>query len=280
MSTALILEGGAMRGIFPAGVLKAFADHGYGNFDLYIGVSAGACNLTSFLTGNHDRNFGGYTQLMSQKRFISWKNIFRRTYLMDLDWLWQHLNNNFPIDETLINNYFDKFYIVVTNTKTGKAEYISPDSKNIHDVLLASSAIPIAYRKFIKLNGNTYTDGGVSDPIPVNFAIKEGADNILIIRTRPMNYKSTSDFTENIWSWLLNKHSNLQRTFKDQNNIYNNTIDLLNNIPKNIQIEQICPDVDMKTTRTSRNINHLIEDYKKGYQKGVEYIKKRLDERT
>jgi len=270
---ALIVEGGAMRGIFPAGVLKAFSDHNFDDFDLFIGVSAGACNLASFLTGNYDRNYNGYTKLMSQKKFISWKRFLIGGHLMDLDWLWENLNNNYPIDELRINEYSNKFYIVVTNIKTGKPEYFSPNSQNIHEVLLASSAMPIVYRGFIELDNKKYTDGGVSDPLPIDYAIQKGAKEILILRTRPKCYTSSPKIIDKLWNWLLRNYPNLKKVNSEHSDIYNESLSLIDRIPNDLTIEQICPNVDMVTERTSRDIQGLKDDYRKGYDKGLEYLK-------
>lgn len=270
----LIVEGGAMRGIFPAGILKAFSDNNYNDFDLFIGVSAGACNLASFITGNHDRNYNGYTKLMSQKRFISWRRFLTGSHLMDLDWLWKHLNNEYPIDELRIDKYYNKFYIVVTNINTGKPAYISPTSQNIHKVLLASSAMPIVYRGFIELDDKKYTDGGVSDPLPIDYAIQKGAKKILILRTRPANYTSSPEKIDKLWTWLLRKYPKLQMINSKHSDIYNKSLGLIENVPNDLIIEQICPDIEMRTGRTSQEIKGLEEDYRKGYDKGLEYLKK------
>ncbi len=87
VKTALVVEGGGMRGAFSAGVLNAFGYKGYDQFDLYIGVSAGACNLASHLAGQYDRNFDITMTYSTTQRFISPWRFLAMGHYMDLDWL-------------------------------------------------------------------------------------------------------------------------------------------------------------------------------------------------
>lgn len=269
---ALIVEGGAMRGIFTAGILKAFSNRNYSDFDLFVGVSAGACNLASFLSNANDRNFNGYINLMSKKRFISWRRFFRGKHLMDLDWLWTELNSKYPLDESRFDDLDKEFRIVVTNISNGKAEYLEPNGSNLHNYLLASSSIPVAYRNFVEIDGNKYTDGGVSDPIPIEYCIKRGASEIVILRTRPEKYRSKSDLIDKFFKFLLRRHNFLAKSFENQSKTYNKALETIRENGGNINITQICPEETMQTERASRDIEGLKNDFKMGLQKGNRYL--------
>ncbi|HQC20035.1 MAG TPA: patatin-like phospholipase family protein [Smithella sp.] len=91
---ALVVEGGGMRGVFAAGVLNAFGSAGFDPFDMYLGVSAGACNLASHLAGQNDRNFDIIERYSIDGRFINWGRFLRGGHLMDLDWLWEQTIDN------------------------------------------------------------------------------------------------------------------------------------------------------------------------------------------
>jgi predicted patatin/cPLA2 family phospholipase len=60
--SALVVEGGAMRGIFACGVLDVFMEQAFNPFDLAIGCSAGGCILASHLAGQRGRNLHCYMQ--------------------------------------------------------------------------------------------------------------------------------------------------------------------------------------------------------------------------
>jgi predicted patatin/cPLA2 family phospholipase len=269
---SIIVEGGAMRGVFPAGVLKSFADHNFNDFQLYIGVSSGACNLTSYLSGNHDRNYGAYIELMSQKRFISWRKFLLGKDLMDLDWLWEELAHNYPINEQLINKGHKEFIAVATNVDTGLPAYLKPGPSNIYKVLLASSGVPIVYRNFTKIFENRFTDGVVSDPLPIQYAIDRGAKEILLLRTRPADYRSKDNLMDRAWSLFLMKYPKLRISFDNHNKIYNDSIEVINNTHQGITVHQICPPETMKTERMSQDVQNLIDDYHLGYKSGLKFM--------
>ena len=85
----LLVEGGAMRGIFTTGVLDGFLEARFNPFDLFIGVSSGAANLAAYLAEMPKRNFRIYTDYSLRPEFISFKRFIRGGHLMDLDWLWE-----------------------------------------------------------------------------------------------------------------------------------------------------------------------------------------------
>ncbi|TFH42436.1 MAG: hypothetical protein E4G96_03460 [Chrysiogenales bacterium] len=92
------LEGGGMRGIFAAGVLHAFGLASFDPFDIYIGVSAGACNLASHLAVQNDRNFDIMLRYSSTRNFISIRRFIMGGHLMDLDWLWETTIREYRLD--------------------------------------------------------------------------------------------------------------------------------------------------------------------------------------
>jgi predicted patatin/cPLA2 family phospholipase len=109
--SALVVEGGGMRGIFAAGVLFAFGCEKYDPFDIYIGVSAGACDLASHLAGQNSRNYEVLTTYSSSTDFISFIRFIAGGHLMDLDWLWNTTIRNCRLDlKTLFNGLREEIY--------------------------------------------------------------------------------------------------------------------------------------------------------------------------
>lgn len=269
---ALIVEGGAMRGIFSSGILEAFMSEDYYPFDYYIGVSAGACNLASYLTKTEGRNYNGYVQLMAQPKFISWRRFLAGGDLLDLNWLWDELDLNYPISTARLEELHENFYCVATEVRSGKASYLKLDKDNIYTYLMASSNIPLACRKFIDVNGQPHSDGGAADPLPVQFAIDLGATNITVLRSRPAAYRSKNTFFNTIWNYFLRKHPNLKAKLDAHDVIYNESLSLIENPPEGIKINQITPDTQY-TSRTSQDRSGLDRDFKHGYAKGVEFMK-------
>ena len=88
---ALVVEGGGMRGAFSAGVLDVFLEAGFNPFSVYGGASGGAMNLSSFLSGQHGRNFRIYRDICTCPEFISMVKYLRGGHWVDLDWLWREM---------------------------------------------------------------------------------------------------------------------------------------------------------------------------------------------
>src|ERR1700753_2019525 len=94
--TAIVVEGGAMRGVFAVGALDLFMERGFHPFDLAIGVSAGACILASPLAEQEGRKRRAYFELMTTRRFIDPLRALRGGSVVDLDWLWDTLAEREP----------------------------------------------------------------------------------------------------------------------------------------------------------------------------------------
>src|SRR5208283_2004915 len=189
---ALVVEGGGMRSIFAAGVLHAFGKEGFDPFDLYIGVSAGACHLASHLAGQNDRNFNITLQYSLKSDFINIKRFLCGGHLMDLDWMWEQTIRNYRLDLPYLfhklRSHNKEYIVVATSTATGNALYLQPDENTLEHYLKISSSLPIFYRNILEVNGEKATDGGIADAIPVREAYLRGATDITVIRSRPSDY--------------------------------------------------------------------------------------------
>ena len=120
--SALVVEGGAMRGIFASGVLDAFIEHDYRPFDFAIGVSAGATNLLAYLASQHGRSHEILTKLACSQQFMEPLRFAKGGNLVDIHWLWNTSCRKYPLDIHAYRETGIPFYAVVTNTLTGKAE--------------------------------------------------------------------------------------------------------------------------------------------------------------
>lgn len=271
---ALVVEGGAMRGIFSAGVLDAFIKEKFNPFDLCIGVSAGSINMAGFLAGMYLRSYKAYTVYSTRPEFISWKNFFLGKHLVDIDWLCDITYKEIRLDLDRIINSSSEFLVGLTEVTTGKAVYLKPDGKNLEEILKASSAIPVLYRKFVKINGINYTDGGISDPIPVMEAYKRGARNITVIRSRPFSKILEAGRLNLIVKLFLKKYPALIKTVLERQDVYNESINFLRKKHDDMNINEINPPENFRTKRLTTDIEILNNDYDKGLLTGMDFIKK------
>ena len=271
--TALVVEGGGMRGIFCAGVLDVFYENLFDPFDLYIGVSAGACNLASHLAEQHRRNYTIYMDLMTVPEFISMKKFMHGGHFLDLDYLWDVIDAKIPLAiDAIFKKRNKEFIITGTSVESGMPVYIHPTPDICSLALKASSAIPLLYRKYIEVSGVALVDGGVADPIPAGEAYRRGAREIVVIRSRPAEYCKTKGFENIISSFALRKHRNLSAAIARQADTYQRNMDFILTPPRNVSIRQIAPGQQLLTGRTTQKKMCLIADYELGRRLGESFI--------
>ncbi len=269
--SALVVEGGAMRGIFSAGILDAFIKYEFNPFDICIGVSAGANNLTSFLANMYQRSYKIYTDYSLRKDFINWTRFLKGGHLLDLDWLWDTTLKEIPIEVDRIVNSKSKFYVGVTEVKTGRIKYLKPTVQNIKMVLKASSCIPIFYRDFIKLDDVYYVDGGIADPIPVKEAVNQGAKKILVLRSRPYSYTMKQKRKDFITHLMFTTHPKLKESIIKRHETYQESIDFIRN-NKELKIIEVNPPETFKTKRLTKEFEILKNDYQIGFEIGERLV--------
>lgn len=272
--TAIVVEGGAMRGVFAVGALDLFMEHAFHPFDLAIGVSAGACNLASHLAGQEGRNRRAYFDLMTTRRFIDPWRALRGGSVVDLDWLWDTLAERDPLNVERVLGNPTEFVVVGTSAATGRAVYLRPDAANLFDVLKASCALPMLYRRTITLGGDTIIDGGVADPIPVEEAYRRGARRILVVRSRPASYVKKPRIENHFVSpWLLTRPKLIQAVHASPAR-YRRAVEFIHAPPEGCTVLQLAPPDMLATSRTSRDTTKLQRDYELGRELAREVVER------
>lgn len=272
--TALVIEGGAMRGIFSAGIMDQFLEDNFNPFDIVIGVSAGSINAAAWLADHKGRNFEVYTNFSLQPGYISFKNFLKGNHFIDLDWLWDVTEKELPIDTDIL---FDKnidFEIGFTNNANGEAFFLNPNAENLNHYLKASCTIPLFYRNFLEINGQVVSDGGVAAPIPVERAYQKGANKIMVLRSRPKSYRMNNGFEFKFANLIFSKHKGLVKAIRIRYEVYNRSIDFIHNPPKGVEVIEVCPPEYFKTSRFTQDYQTLLNDYKTGKEMGKFAIEK------
>ncbi|HEU20481.1 MAG TPA: patatin family protein [Deltaproteobacteria bacterium] len=272
IKNALVVEGGAMRGIFSTGVLDTFLREGFNPFDLCIGVSAGAGNIAAFLADMYQRNYKIYTDYSLRSEFISWKKFFAGGHLIDLDWLWDVTIREIRLDLKKLFNHKKDFFIVATSVETGRAIYLQPDEKTCEEYLKASSALPLLYRKFSMIDGMLMTDGGIADSVPVIEAHRRGAQNIMVIRSRHSDYVKKNGALTTIQAAILGKYPNLSHAMRNRAAVYMKSIGFIKHPPAGVRVIEVSPPDSFKTSRLTKDISVLERDYLIGLREGTRAI--------
>ena len=181
---ALVIQGGGFRTAFSAGVLDAFLLADYNPFELYVAVSGGA-NALSYYLGNQPGKCieSIYELLLDTQSNVS--RLIRTGTIMNVDFFHEIANSKVPLDlEGIIQNHASKkIRFVMTDLETGKPYYFEPAKHNWVDGLIASCSLPFVTKGKHAIEGVEYMDGSWSDPLPVEWAIANGATEVVVIPT-------------------------------------------------------------------------------------------------
>ncbi len=261
-----------MRGVFTSGVLDAFLEEKFDPFDLYIGTSAGACNLSSHVAGQHRRNYRLYTGPMRTRKFINLGRFLLGGHFMDLDWLWDYCDREDPLDVAgcARNTRGKEFLAACTSVETGRPVYLRPQEENWNAVLKASSAMPVLFKTPQYLGSQRLVDGGVADAIPVEEAHRRGATRIVVVRTQTAGYVKKSGLEVKLTGLLSRRHPQLRKTLRNKAATYMRSVEFIRNPPGGVEVVQIAPRRELKTSRTTRDLGPLQEDYQLGRSQGRE----------
>ena len=269
---ALVVEGGAMRGIFATGVLDAFLAAHYQPFKQCFGVSAGATNIAAYLCGQHKRNHAVITDYSCRPEFINLPRFVRGGHLFDLDWLWQVTIADIRLDLATFAKQQTEFFIVATDINTATAQYLKATPEQLEQQLKASCAIPIAYRDYPKIDGIAMTDGGVTDSIPVRKAYEMGAQEITVVLSQPLGYRKKPSKAPWLTERLYKNHPALARASIARADNYNASIDFIHNPPTGCKINIIAPPANFKVGRTTKNYKKLSAGYEMGMAAAAQYL--------
>ncbi|RKR71248.1 patatin-like phospholipase family protein [Otariodibacter oris] len=189
MKVGLVLEGGAMRGMYTAGVLDVFMDNNI-QIDGIIGVSAGALFGVNYFSKQRERSLRYSKRFLNDERYISLKSWITTGNLINKDFAYYDVPFIYDVfDNETFKQSSALFYVTLTNVETGKAEYVKiTDPFEQMEYFRATSALPYV-SKIVEIDGKKYLDGGISDSIPLEKCIQLGFDKIIVVLTRPLDYR-------------------------------------------------------------------------------------------
>ncbi|EKP0276380.1 patatin-like phospholipase family protein [Aeromonas sp. A04] len=270
--TALVVEGGAMRGIFAAGVLDAFLAQGRTAFDHCIGVSAGAVNLAAFLAGQRGRNHSVITDYSCRPEFISLARFVRGGHWLDLDWLWAITIRECRLDLARFAANPVPLTVVATRVADGQAAYLKGNAAELEQQIKASCSVPLVYRDFVRIGGEAMTDGGVADSIPVRHAYEQGARDITVVLSRPLGYRKRAPRLPALHRYLLRETPALARASLSRHQSYNDAIDFIRQPPADCRIRVIVPPAGFRVGRMTTDRARLEQGYQMGWQAALDYL--------
>lgn len=265
MTTGLLLEGGAMRGLYTAGVLDIFMQNNI-SIDGIIGVSAGALFGMNYKSKQMGRVLRYNKRFASNKNYMGLHSLITTGNIMNKDFCFNRLVNDLdPVNFEAYKNGKEDFYAVVTNMATGKAEYIKIDDLKKEDqmeYLRASGSMPFLSKPVI-VNGKSYLDGGIADSIPIKKLMDMGYDKNIVVLTRPEGYRKKKSNTF-IPQMYYGKYPNLREAINNRYQVYNQQLDMITDLEAAGKIFVLRPSRFVNIQRIERDLEKIQEMYDLG----------------
>ncbi len=265
MKKGLILEGGAMRGMFTAGVLDVLMENGI-EFDGAIGVSAGAtfgCNIKSRQIGRAIR----YNKQFSHDwRYCSLRSLLTTGDLYGADFCYNilpHQLDIFDLDAYRQNPM--EFWVVASDCETGKPVYKRLDTCNERDLawMRASASMPIASR-IVEVDGYHLLDGGITDSIPLKYFESIGYDRNVMVLTQPRSYRKGPNRLMWLMRLVLRHYPMIINALRNRHLEYNHTTAEVHSRADKGEVLVICPETPLNISRTSKNPDEMQRVYDEG----------------
>ena len=273
MSIGLVLEGGAMRGLYTAGVLDVFLENNI-KVDGIIGVSAGVLFGVNYLSKQKGRAIRYNKKFAKDKRYMGMRSFLTTGNIINKDFAYYEIPTKLDIfDEETFEKSDTDFWATVTNIETGEAEYIKLEKPiDQMEVLRATSAMPIV-SEIIEVDGKKYLDGGVSDSIPVEKCKSMGYDKIIVILTRIIEYRKKKA-SSTLAKIKYKEYPKLIETMENRYKKYNETVEKIIDMENKKEIFVIRPSKDLKIKRIEKDVDKL----QAMYDLGVSDCKKQLED--
>ena len=192
--------------------------------------------------------------------------------MTDVHWLWHHCKEAMNIPSPGEKGSMP-LYVGITNAESGECEYVKATKDNVDDLMVASCALPTAYRDEISINGTRYLDGGVADAIPAIQAYRMGARDITVILSQPLGF--TKPEVKSVWLMqkMYGNQPAILKKMLQRAAIYNETLNFLKNPPEDCNIRVIAPDEAFCVKRLTMDKKKLLRGYGQGRRMARRYLK-------
>ncbi|MBQ8282013.1 MAG: patatin family protein [Paraprevotella sp.] len=263
--TGLVLEGGGMRGVFTCGVLDWMMDH-HLEFPYAIGVSAGACNLLSYISRQRGRAKFSNIDLLEKYKYIGFKYLLTQRSIFDTKLLYEDFPKRLiPFDFATYRANPCVAEMVTTNCVTGRACYLEEkdDFQRMMQIVKASSSLPYV-SPIVEVDGQPMLDGGIVDSIPVERAMSLGFEQNVVVLTRNKGYRKTESDVR-IPNIIYRKYPRLRVALSHRCECYNKQLELVERLEEESKVIVIRPLTPVKVDRLEKNSERLTALYEEGY---------------
>lgn len=261
----LVLEGGGMRGVYTAGILEYFMEQDV-YFPYVVGVSAGACMAASYLSRQMGRNRTVNIDYVNHPNYLSLRNLVKNKQLFGMDFIFDEIpNKHVPYDYDSFYQSKEEFVVGTTDCETGEPLYFKKEDygNNILKVIRASSSLPFV-APIIEFKGKKLLDGGITDPIPLVKAQKDGNQKNVVILTRNRGYLKKKSSMGWVVRRSFKEYPYLVKAMESRYQRYNETLAYIDREEQAGRIFVFSPSEPLEVGRVERNPVKLTNLYELG----------------
>lgn len=264
MKRGLVLEGGALRGLFSAGVIDVMMENGI-DYDGVIGVSAGSnfgCNYKSRQPGRVIRY---NVRFANDPRYMGLRSLITTGNLVGAEFAYHYMPLQLDVfDIATFESDPMEFYLVCTDCLTGEPVYYRMDKVDYDSLewLRASASMPLVTRP-VKVGGRVLLDGGISDSIPLKHFQDMGFDRNVVVLTRPRSYRKEPT---KLWPYrlLMRRYPAITQAMARRHEMYNSQLDYVEREEQAGRIYVIAPEQDLPIGRVEMNVEKMNAVYNIG----------------
>ena len=264
MKTALIMEGGAMRGMFTCGVMDVLMENGI-TFDGAAGISAGACFGCNFKSGQIGRPLRYNMKYCRDPRYCSFRSLILTGDLYNADFCYRELPEVLdPFDREAFAQNPMAFYVGATDVETGECVFHRCTDGGGEDMLWfrASASMPVVSRP-VEIGNRSYLDGGIADAVPYRYMEQQEYKRNVIVLTQPKGYRKKPE-TSFVMKLFLRRLPKICEAMEHRHEMYNRQMDELDRMEAEKTALIIRPPEDLKIGHTEKDPEELERVYQIG----------------
>jgi predicted patatin/cPLA2 family phospholipase len=266
-SVGLILEGGAMRSIFSAGILDFFMEKGI-EIPNVLAVSAGAYVGMNYASGQQGRCMKALVEPMKEYKYMGLGTFFKKGTFFDMDYLFYEVpKTRSQFDFEAFRNFKGRFITSTVDCSTGETVYHEKfcEEKAFYDTLKAANSMPLI-AKVVNIDGKPMLDGGMADAIPINKALEEGWKKLIVVLTRDVSYRKREKATFDIrlTNWFYRKYPKFVDVLAGRAKRYNDAIDTIAKLEADGRAFVLRP-TDIVVGNDESDVERLTAYYQHGY---------------
>ena len=274
MKKGLVLEGGALRGLFTAGILDVLMENGV-RFDGLVGVSAGAAFGCNYKSGQAGRVIRYNKRFAHEWRYCSWRSWIATGDLFGGEFCYHKMPDELDVfdKETFDSNPME-YYAVCTDVETGEAVYkrLMKCSPETYEYIRASASMPMV-SNIVEVGGRKLLDGGVTDSIPLRFFQQQGYERNLVILTQPADYQKRHNRLMPILRLWLHRYPKMIEALDKRHEMYNQQLEYVREEERKGNTYVIRPPEKLVIGHISHDENEMQGVYQMGRRVGEGRLK-------